>query len=372
MIKRPSTETAKRRIFELDLLRGFFIFVIIIDHLQFWPSPWGFFTGEGRLWVTAAEGFFLISGLLIGYIRAYKGQKHSLKELTIATWKRAAMLYVWGVSVTFIVVGFTLAVGGHQLLPAVPSGGTLSSPLSFIIAVISGNYFNSWIYFLRLYAIMLLVTPLFLLLLRKGQDLLVIALILACYLGSFWYSEAALQWQVLFFGAALIGYRLESIISFFRARPVTKRFFTIGTIGFAAITIPISGFFTVGWGLIETSGFFVSRETYESIRIWLDPWFSNNPMQPARIALAYIWFAAGLLFLNLLRPFIMRWLGWLLLPFGERSLTGYILQALILPLVVVTVPYTKNNFINGFIGAAVVLLIWWLMQTKLVSRFVPR
>lgn len=372
VIKKSPAETAKRRIFELDLLRGFFIFVIIIDHLQFWPSPLGFLTGEGRLWVTAAEGFFLISGLLIGYIRAYKGQKHSMKDLTIILWKRAVMLYVWGAGVTFAVVGFTLAIGGHQLLPATPSGDALSSPFALISAVLSGDYFNSWIYFLRLYAIMLLVTPLFLWLLRKKQDLLVVALILGLYLASFWLPEAALQWQVLFFGAALIGYRFESIISFFRARPLAKQLLTIGTIGFTAITISISGFFTLGWELIETPGFFMSRDTYEGIRIWLDPWFSNNPMQPTRIALAFIWFTAGLLFLNLLKPFIMRWLGWLLLPFGERSLTGYILQALILPFIVVTVPVSEHSIVNGLVGAVSVLLIWWLMQTKLISRIVPR
>lgn len=282
------------------------------------------------------------------------------------------MLYLWGVGITFAIVGFTLAIGGHPLLPAAPSGTSLSSPIALIAAVLTGEYFNSWIYFLRLYAVMLLVTPLFLWLLRKGQDLLVVAIILACYLAGFWHPEAALQWQALFFGAALIGYRLESIIAFFRSRPVAKKILTISTIGFAAITIPISAFFTVGWGLIETPGFFVSRESYESIRIWLDPWFSNDPMQPARIVLAFIWFTAGLLFLNLLRPFIMRWFGWLLLPFGERSLTGYILQALVLPFVVISVPYTNSSLVNGIVGAAVILFIWWLMRTKLVERIVPR
>lgn len=372
MIKKPSSETAKRRIFELDLLRGFFIFVIIIDHLQFWPSPWGFLTGEGRLWVTAAEGFFLISGLLIGYIRAYKGQKHSLKDLTILLWKRAAMLYAWGVGVTFAVVGFTLAIGGHQLLPTIPSGEALSSPFALITAVLSGEYFNSWIYFLRLYAIMLLVTPLFLYLLRKGQDLLVVALILACYLASFWFPEAALQWQVLFFGAALIGYRFESIITFFRKRPHAKQALVISTISFSVITIALSGFFAVGWGLIETPGFFMGRETYESIRVWLDPWFSNDPMQPARIILAFTWFTAGLLFLNIFRRHIMRWFGWLLIPFGERSLTGYILQALILPFVVIFAPYSESSLWNGLVGIVTVLFIWWLMQTKFISRVIPR
>jgi len=73
----------RRRIFELDLLRGFFVVIIIIDHLQLWPSPLRYLTGEGRLWVTAAEGFFLISGLLVGYIRGFKNKDKSLKDISI-------------------------------------------------------------------------------------------------------------------------------------------------------------------------------------------------------------------------------------------------------------------------------------------------
>ena len=82
----------RRRIFELDLLRGFFVVIIIIDHLQLWPSPLRYLTGEGRLWVTAAEGFFLISGLLVGYIRGFKNKDKSLKDISIKLIKRAGLL----------------------------------------------------------------------------------------------------------------------------------------------------------------------------------------------------------------------------------------------------------------------------------------
>jgi hypothetical protein len=166
-VKKP---LSSRRIFELDLLRGIFIAIIFIDHLQFWPSPLKYITGEGRLWVSAAEGFFLISGLLIGYIRAYKGQKHSLKDLSIKLWKRAGMLYVWGVVITLYIVVFSLWVGGpqtHPLLPKLPDASQLSSAGIFIGNVVSANFFSDWIYFLRLYAIMLAVTPLFLWLVRR-------------------------------------------------------------------------------------------------------------------------------------------------------------------------------------------------------------
>ena len=77
----------RRRIFELDLLRGFFVVIIIIDHLQLWPSPLRYLTGEGRLWVTAAEGFFLISGLLVGYIRGFNNFGNYIFYKNVRWWK---------------------------------------------------------------------------------------------------------------------------------------------------------------------------------------------------------------------------------------------------------------------------------------------
>ena len=72
----PQTKsTASQRIDAFDYLRGFFIVVIVIDHLWSFPSLWTFLTGEARLWMTAAEGFVLISGFLIGFIRGRKGLK---------------------------------------------------------------------------------------------------------------------------------------------------------------------------------------------------------------------------------------------------------------------------------------------------------
>src|SRR5690242_6351241 len=154
--------TPKRRIFELDLLRGFFICVIILDHLQFWPSPLQYLTGQGRLWVSAAEGFFLISGLLIGYLRVYKGMKLPMRELTVLLLRRAFMLYVWGVIITFIVVArAALMPGSGALLPKFPAAEQVSSLGTYIWNVVSTTFSSDWIYFLRLYAIMLAVTPLF-------------------------------------------------------------------------------------------------------------------------------------------------------------------------------------------------------------------
>ena len=42
------------RIAAFDLMRGFFLIVIMIDHVELYPNGWDFITGKGRLWVSAA------------------------------------------------------------------------------------------------------------------------------------------------------------------------------------------------------------------------------------------------------------------------------------------------------------------------------
>lgn len=358
------------------MLRGIFIAIIFIDHLQFWPSPLKYITGEGRLWVSAAEGFFLISGLLIGYIRAYKGQKHSLKDLSIKLWKRAGMLYVWGVVITLYIVVFSLWVGGpqtHPLLPKLPDASQLSSAGIFIGNVVSANFFSDWIYFLRLYAIMLAVTPLFLWLVRRKKDWVVLLLIAGCYALSFLWPEGALQWQVLFFGAALIGYRLETIAAWLRHRPHIKQTLTWSVVLVALITMALSYFFVLGWPFVERpENPVMPRDTYVSLRAGIDPWFTSNPMAIGRLALSFVWFSAMLLFLHTFRTFILRWFGWLLIPLGERSLSYYILQALLLPIIVVVLQPSTVPIVNMLIALVLLLGMWALMKIPFLAKFIPR
>lgn len=371
-MKPAKTKTAKRRIFELDLLRGLFIVIIIIDHLQFWPSPLRYITGEGRLWVSAAEGFFLISGLLIGYIRAYKGKGKPLKDLTKLLAKRAGLLYAWGAGITIILTLLTLWSGDHDLLPDLPTPEQMATPFTLLWSVLTMQYFNPWIYFLRLYAIMLLATPIFLWLLRKGYERMVPVLIAAVYLAGFAINEQALQWQALFFGAALIGYHLEAIAAWFRARPVIKTVVAAGTIGLTALTMALSFFFVLGWDKVEDPSWeLMGREAYVEIREDLDPLFVLAPFAFGRLVLSFLWFG-GLLFLfHVGKKYFMKLAGWLLIPLGESSLSAYILHALLLPIIVIFLAPGSSGF-NTLAGIACVLLIWVLIRQPWISKIIPR
>ncbi|MEO5499265.1 MAG: hypothetical protein ABIR46_02080, partial [Candidatus Saccharimonadales bacterium] len=114
------------------------------------------------------------------------------------------------------------------------------------------------------------------------------------------------------------------------------------------------------------------RESYVSIRASVDPLFSNNPMMPLRVGLAFVWFAGLLALFHVLKPWLMRFAGWLFLPFGQASLTVYILQAVVLSFVVTLVPLTDSFWLNGLIGVLAILLFTVLLKIPYLSRVVPR
>src|SRR5581483_7644873 len=97
-----------KRILALDLIRGYFLLVIAINHIELYPNGYDLFTGKGRLFVSAAEGFFFMSGLLIGMVyrrRLQLGMKFVFKKM----WKRALQLYVGSVVTTLLFVGWAVA-----------------------------------------------------------------------------------------------------------------------------------------------------------------------------------------------------------------------------------------------------------------------
>lgn len=370
-----SHQVSPRRIHELDLLRGFFMIIIILDHLQFWPSPWQYMTGQGRLWASAAEGFFLISGFLIGYLKAYKERHVNLTAQTKKLLKRAAMLWVWCVGITFLIVSITILLPEHgNLLPKLPDAEQVVAFPTYIWNVVSAHYANDWIYFLRLYAIMLAVTPAFLWCIRHKKWWLFATTSLLAYIGSlvFKWDEGGLQWQILFFGAAFVGWKFESITGWLRKNRLWyKRLqWTLATIALA--TIALSYTVVHGWTYVESPQAQLDYNSYISIRSYVDPLFSNNPLVPLRIAIAFLWFSGLLALFHLARNTIERWFGWVLFEFGQSSLTAYCLQAIFMGFVVTYANGYNNFWLNGLVGLMTIVGFWALMKVPLIRRILPR
>lgn len=363
------------RIDELDLIRGFFILVIIVDHLQRWPSPFTYITGEGRLWVSAAEGFFIISGILIGYLRVRKQREVPLWELTRKLWARAGKLYIWAVGVTFFVVAMTVLLPADpETLPRLPDALQTASLSEYIWNVFTLGFASDLIYFLRLYAIMLFTTPLVVWMLRKGWWYIVLTVSVLLYAISFRFDtpEGAMQWQILFFVPALIGYKLESIILWLREHPKAKKWLMASAIITTLSTMVLSYFWVLGWSYVEAPNSSFSREAYVATRNWLDVWFTKGPLAIGRVALAFVWFAGLISLFHIGLPYIKKWLGWLLGTFGRLSLSAYCLQAFIVIFAQSFVPFSTSWLINTLTTILLVLACWALLKVPFIQKILPR
>lgn len=343
------------RILALDYLRGFFIVVIIIDHLWRWPNLLQFVSGRGELWASAAEGFVIISGLLVGYVRGYKNRNQPLRTVSGKLVRRGLMLYLWMFITTFGLVAATWFITFKGSIAYVPVERFDWNQL--VADVLSLTYVHTLTHFLYLYAIFLILAPLVILGLRRGKWWLVGLVSFATWLLGIHLSIEWLQWQILFFLPAIAGYYLDGIFDrYYRLRLQTRQFIRYGTIAITLLTAAIA------MRLV----FAVDPGQYDNIL------FSREMVTLPIIITSFIWFAGLLSLTQLFLPQLKKWLGWLLPVFGERSLTGYILHVIPLLFCQFLFADTTNIWLNTAISVACILATWALLKIPGINRVVPR
>jgi len=330
------TKVVSSRILVLDYLRGFFIIVIISDHLWRWPNMFEFISGRGELWASAAEGFVIISGLLVGYIRGYKNQTKPLRSVSQKLISRGIMLYVWMIITTLVLVSASWLLDFEGSIAYVPI--TENHWGELIVSVLRLDYVHTLTHFLYLYAIFLVLAPGVIWLLRRGKAWIAIIISIIAWGLGVYYSLEWMQWQILFFLPAIVGFYFESLLAYYRKLTMRTRYaIRFGTIGVAAVTL-----------------------------------FGRDPITLATVIISFIWFIGLLSLFQLLLPYLKRWLGWLLLTFGERSLTAYILHTI--PLVFCSLLFiaTDNFWMNSALAAACILFTWGLLKIPHINKIIPR
>ncbi|HMI09112.1 MAG TPA: OpgC domain-containing protein [Candidatus Saccharimonadales bacterium] len=348
-------KTAPSRILALDYLRGFFIIVIIVDHLWRWPSLFEVVSGRGELWASAAEGFVIISGLLVGYVRGYKNRNKPLLEVSQKLIKRGLLLYIWMLITTVALVAASWALNfkGDMAYIPIPIGHWNE----LVMSALRFDYVHTLTHFLYLYAIFLILSPLAIWLLRRKK-----AWIVACISAAMWIlgvvnSIEWMQWQLLFFLPAIAGFYLDSIFAkYYSLAKKQQQVIRFGTIGLMAVTVLAAALVVLP----------MSPGEYESSL------FGRDPITLATILTSFIWFIGLLSLFQLILPFLKRWLGWLLIAFGERSLTAYILHTIPLVLCQLLFVQFNNIWLNTLLGIGCILFTWGLLKIPHINKLIPR
>ncbi len=352
-------EKSANRFAVLDHLRGYFIAVIIIDHLSRWPSLFSAVTGKAQLWVTAAEGFVAISGLLVGYVRGYKNRDQPLWAVSKKLISRALILYLWAIIGT---VGYVAWLWAVNPLPGGAPGIRIQDGdwLGLILNAVTLQYTFVWVYFLALYALFLAVAPVAIWLLRVNKAWLLglsssLLLVVGWQLGSM-----PLQWQFLFFIPAIVGYYLDPLLSKWKGLPQRVR-------RSLAIRVVIVTVLTIGISVVTT--FYPATA---GTLVELNNSFPKDVITIPRALMAFLWFIGFVFIFFWAHRSISKWLGWLLIPIGTRSLTSYILHGVALIAISAVATTTDSIIINTLLGAIAVLLVWAMLKIPHINKVIPQ
>ncbi|MDJ0953028.1 MAG: OpgC domain-containing protein [Acidimicrobiia bacterium] len=300
----------------LDLLRGFALFAMAINHVGFHNSAYHTVTGRSVFLINAAEGFFFISGMTLGFIAARDTVGNSVERLLRRTW--VVYLTTIGIAAGFaaLAVGTDLEVWGD----AAGFAGTSAGEFLANVLTLRWSFHGSDV--LVAYVVYLAVAALALWLLHRGRGWIVAGALLLVYAMSQLYPEATelpvaafrnlASNSPVFFVGLLIGFYRRPFGEWWtrRSPPALRRTFD-GAVAAAAIALlwlyatDYSAWPWLGSHLADTIG------------------LREGAMPLFQLSIVCLYLRAFWLLADRLWVPIERITGWLLLPLGKASLFTY-------------------------------------------------
>jgi hypothetical protein len=368
----------------LDLLRGFCVFAMIVDHIG--GSSWLYtLTGGNTGPITAAEGFVFLSGLVLGIVSRRRVVRDGLQAAVRATLARAWTLYALTAVLTLIFIGLTVGTGLSLWVDRGLLGEIGSLPgLVAAVALLRFTWHGTDI--LALYALLLAAAPLALFLLATGRPWHVLAGSWALWLLFQLAPERAVipwaiehattfpfaAWQALFITALTIGYHRQELAAWLAGestRPDGTRHGYRAALGLAACGLLVLA------GALSTDRAYAMGQSMPALGAF--DLFDKSSLGIGRLAVfggaALLVYAA----LTLCWQPIERAVGWLLIPLGQASLYAYAVHLFLIVLAYNVPPYVGSTEpgweLHNTVGQLLlVLLTWAMVKRKVLFGLIPR
>src|SRR4051794_27155403 len=307
----------------LDFLRGYAVFAMICDHVAgiSWFSP---LTGGNRFVTSAAEGFVLLAGLVLGMVYGPRIAKSGWLSAADPIMRRAALLYGVTVGLTLVFVGLFQFTDLRLWLDRAYGLG-LTDPLELVVGTLTLHFVYHGTDILLLYCVLIAVSPILLLVLSRGRWPLVLAGSWLIWLAhqvypaqvtipwtvtnAYYFPVAG--WQVIFVNALIVGYYRQAISRRLRRVPAVAwlGIFSVGLAVLVAIKRAHDTGRLAAWPLLGS----LAGDLYFKV-------FDKPSVAFGRLAATVV--MAG--FTYALVPVcwvpLRRVLGWLLLSLGRSSL----------------------------------------------------
>lgn len=300
----------------LDLLRGFALFAMAVNHVGFDNSLYHAVTGRAVFLVNAAEGFFFISGMTLGFIAARDHPGRSVERLLRRTW--IVYLTTVGIAAGFAALAVTtgLAVWGEVEAFA---GSTVGEFLANVLTLRTAFHGSD---VLIAYVVYLGVAALALWLLHRDRGAVVAVALVVVYGLSQLYPESTeipvaafrnlAANSPVFFGGLLIGFYRRPFGEWWqRVTPAMLRRVLDGVVIFTALGL----LWLYATGYAAAPGLGDRLEDTIGLR--------ESAMPLLQLSIVFLYLRAFWILADRLWQPLVKTTGWLLLPLGKASLFTY-------------------------------------------------
>lgn len=348
-----SPDAEGKRDVRIDLLRGFCVFAMIVDHVGGETSWLYALTGGNRFVVSAAEGFLLLSGFAMGMVHHVVIHKHGVRAMFEKVIGRVWLLYT-------VTVVLTIAFAAASNVLADPYIETLTpakSKTDFFISVATFHRTYSLTDILVLYTLLMLVAGPALWLIARGYAGAVLAASITTWaVAQLWPDRVPHVWQIIdggfpfsawqlmFVAGLVLGFHRTRIAEYLRP----ARLIAVGlafVIALVVVQVIAATIIAPDIGVIDVNEILFDKNDARIGRIL------------ALFAVASFAYAAVTLWWVPVR----RAVGWLLLPMGRRALFAYGVQLFAVAFFAsdLMAPVRLDRE-NALFQAAAVAMVWLL------------
>jgi hypothetical protein len=351
----------------LDLLRGLCLLKMVFNHL--WKTPLHQYQALlGN--VSAAAGFFLISGAVVGIVHGRRMHSNGLAHTSRAVLTRAMNLYIANLGLVLLFA--SLHKVGYLQVKELAELWTEEGFRWYLLFTLDQP---CYLQVLPRYVVYLALTPIALWLLKTGRSHWLVLSTLAIWVlnqvlpgdglripfleSTTLVSFRIAAWQLLFFSGMVLGYHREAIGRWWGRLP-------------ARWTVSLLAMATVGFSLLRNYPDLLDigpRLTHTLL--------GRADLGPLRVLNLVVFFALIFLLTDRLWKPIHRATGWLLLPFGQSSLYLFLLHIVVVWLIPPLLEFAGVWYLIGAwqrlpLDLLMIALLWLLIDRRFLFDYVPR
>lgn len=379
-----------RRDLRVDMMRGIALVMMVVAHTEV-MSIFNIFTWERFGLTTGAEGFVILSGFMLGMLNRARLQKAVLLTISWGLYLRAWKIYRVNIIIilSILLLSYLPFINVFEVTHFTDRFSGTSWSLYPVTPQIKETWFNIVLYLqigphqtqiLGLYICLLLLSPLFLWMLKQGRVYWLLAFSLLVYglyqrwpvrvtAAEFEFAFPLLAWQFIFVLGMSCGWYKEELLSLARTPP--------GKITVAALVLValLLGFVAQN----HTNPFMPPALLMHVIppadfNAFYHTWAAKNGLGPIRVLNDISLMVTVYLLLTWCWTPLYRLAGWFLIPLGQHSLYTFILHVYVVLAVSQFVSFDlwrQAWLVNTCVHAAALGVLWLMAKYNVAARWIP-